>query len=124
MGKPKCNKDTVVEAVRLKKAGVTNRDIAAALGISETTFYRWVGDPKTDNQKKLSEALKKTETDYKAALLTLIYNSAVNRDWKAAAWLLERKYPQEYARTVRLPSVDDADTEDTDALFGAAGLDG
>ena len=101
MAKPKCNDKVIAEAVKLKKAGVTNRDIARALGVSETTFYRWVGDPKTDYQRKLSEALKKTETDYKKSLQTIIYNAAVQRDWKAAAWLLERKYPDEYARRER-----------------------
>lgn len=123
MGRPKCTAETIDAAIRLKKAGATNRDIAAGLCISETTFYRWVGDPKTDNQRKLSEALKKTEVDYKKSLQTIIYNAAVTRDWKAAAWLLERKYPQEFARMVRLPSQDDVETEDAGALFRAAGFD-
>lgn len=123
MGKPKCDKEAIRKAVKLKKAGVNNKDIAAALCIHESTFYRWINEPRTENQRKLGEELKKTETDYKASLQTLIYNAAVERDWKAAAWLLERKYPQEFARTVRLPSIEDADTEDTGALFRAAGFD-
>lgn len=122
MGKPKCTTEAIAEAVRLKRAGVNNRDIAMALGIHEATFYRWIGNPKTENQRKLSDALKKTEADYKSALLTIIYNSATKRDWKAAAWLLERKYPQEYAKQVRLPPQDLIETEDTDALYSEAGL--
>lgn len=122
MGKPKCTTEAIAEAVRLKRAGVNNRDIAMALGIHEATFYRWIGNPKTENQRKLSDALKKTEADYKSALLTIIYNNATKRDWKAAAWLLERKYPQEYAKQVRLPPQDLIETEDTDALYSEAGL--
>lgn len=102
---------------------MNNRDIAAALGIHESTFYRWVNAPKTESQRKLGEALKKTEADYKAHLQDLIMTAAQERDWKAAAWLLERKYPQEFARMIRQPSIDDVDTEDTDALFKSAGFD-
>lgn len=122
MPKPKCTKEAIERAVKLKKAGVNNRDIAAALCINEATFYRWLNKPKSDMQRKLGEALKKVEADYKASLLTIIYNAAVNKDWKAAAWTLERKYPQEFARMVRVPSQEDAETEDTDSLFRAAGL--
>lgn len=120
--KPKCTKETIQQAVKLKKAGVTNKDIASALCIHESTLYRWIGEPKTDEQRKLGEALKKTEADYKASLQTLIYNAAVERDWKAAAWLLERKYPQEFARQIRPPVQFEPDIEDSDAFFTEAGL--
>lgn len=84
--------------MQLKKGGATNKNIAAALGISEQSFYRWLSDPKSDNQRELRDALKKAEADYEAALLAIIAKNAQERDWKAAAWLLERKYPQTYAR--------------------------
>lgn len=87
--------------MELRKAGVNDKDIAAALGVHEDTFGRWKNRPTTENQRRLSRALEKTEADYKANLLTLIYNNAVQRDWKAAAWLLERKYPEEFSRMVK-----------------------
>lgn len=123
MPRPRCTQEAIATAVKLKKAGVNNKDIAAALCINERTFYKWLNEPKSDMQRQLGQELKKVEADYKASLLTIIYNAAVNKDWKAAAWTLERKYPQEFARMVRLPSQDDVDTEDTDALFKAAGFD-
>lgn len=98
MPKPKLNKDGIVTAVRLKKGGANNKDIAAALGIHERTFYKWINDPKSENQRQLGQELKRAEADYKNALLAIIAKSAKERDWKAAAWLLERKYPQEYSR--------------------------
>lgn len=97
MGKAKCTKEAIAIAVRLKKGGANNRDIAAALGINERTFYKWTNDPKSENQRQLGQALKKAETDYKGALLGIIAKSAQERDWKAAAWLLERKYPKEFS---------------------------
>ena len=50
------------------------------------------------NQRQLGQELKRAEADYKNALLAIIAKSAKERDWKAATWLLERKYPQEYSR--------------------------
>ena len=98
MPKHKCDEEVVIRAVKLKKGGATNVDIAKALGISESTFYRWVSTPSTESEQELSESLKKAEADYKNALQGIIAKAAQERDWKAAAWLLERKYPEEYGR--------------------------
>lgn len=97
MGRPKCTKEAVATAVKLKKSGASNKDIAAAIGIHEATFYRWINSPKTDNQRELCESLKKTEAEYKSVLVRIIMKSAQERDWKAAAWILERKYPKEFS---------------------------
>ena len=101
MPRIKCTKEAIETAVKLKKSGALDKDIAAALLVRPDTFSKWINHPKSDNQRQLSQALKKVEADYKASLLTIIYNNAVSKDWKAAAWLLERKYPQEYARQER-----------------------
>lgn len=98
MGKPRCTDEAIRRAVFLKKGGANNKDIAAALGVHERTFYKWLNEPKSDNQRQLGHELKKAEADYKNALLSIIAKNAQERDWKAAAWLLERKYPSEYAR--------------------------
>lgn len=83
----------------MKKAGVWHKDIAAYIGVSEETFSRWINHPKTANQRQLSQALKKAESERKASLLTMIYNAATSpRTWQAAAWLLERQYPDEFAK--------------------------
>lgn len=96
--KQKLDRAALNRAVQLKKGGANNKDIAAALGIHERTFYKWINDPKSENQRQLGQELKRAEADYKNALLAIIAKSAKERDWKAAAWLLERKYPQEYSR--------------------------
>ena len=61
------------------------------------TFYSY-NPPRTENQRELSEQLKKAEADYDNALLGIIAKAAQERDWKAAAWLMERRYPELYAR--------------------------
>ena len=98
MGKPKLDKQGVATAVRLKKGGANNKDIAAALCVHERTVCKWVNEPKSENQRLLGRELKKAEADYKNALLGIIAKNAKDKDWKAAAWLLERKYPAEYSR--------------------------
>ena len=63
--RPKLTQEMVDEAIALKADGLSNGDIIAALGIHESTFYRWIGDPKTKLQRALSEGLKKEESAFK-----------------------------------------------------------
>ena len=109
--KPKLSKEFVGRAVQLKKGGANNKDIAAAIGVTESTFSRWINEPKSDLQKQLQQELKKAEADYKNALLAVIAKASRERDWKAAAWLLERKYPSEYARTDRIQATVEQETK-------------
>lgn len=98
---PKLRKEDISEAQKMKRAGCLNKDIAAYIGVAEETFSRWVNHPKTENQRQLAQALKKTEADRKRDLLEKIYDAAArkgNPSWQAAAWLLERQYPEEFAQ--------------------------
>ena len=101
--RPKLTQEMVDEAIALKADGLSNGDIIAALGIHESTFYRWIGDPKNRLQRALSEGLKKEESAFKRTLLTTIRSAALARNqyWTAAAWLLERKYPDEFGKAER-----------------------
>lgn len=99
----KLTEEMVERAIALKADGLSNGDIVCALGIHESTFYRWIGQPRTKLQRELSEGLKKEESDFKRTLLTTIRSAALARNqyWTAAAWLLERKYPDEYGKADR-----------------------
>ncbi len=103
MGRPKLTQELVDEAVRMKADGLSNADIVRALGIHESTFYRWIGEPRTKLQRELSEGLKKEEAAFKRTLLTTIRSAALSRNqhWTAAAWLLERKFPDEFGKAER-----------------------
>lgn len=95
-------KADIAQAINMKRAGVYQKDIAAYLGVAEETMSRWVNHPRTENQRQLAQALKKTEAERKANLLTMIYNAATSpKTWQAAAWLLERQYPDEFAQQQR-----------------------
>ena len=103
MGRAKLTQEMVDQAVRLKADGLSNGDIICALGVHESTFYRWIGEPKNKLQRELSERLKKEESEFKRTLLTTIRAAAMARNqyWTAAAWLLERKFPDEYGKADR-----------------------
>ena len=104
MAKPKCTLELIEQAAEMKKRGLSNRDICQALCITEQTFYRWINKPANKLHRSLSESLEKAEAEYKETLLQSIMATATrekNPQWTAAAWLLERKYPDEYAQTTR-----------------------
>ncbi|WP_308615469.1 hypothetical protein [uncultured Enorma sp.] len=91
-------------AVEMKSHGLSNVDICAGLGITKGTFYRWLREDDTKLKRALKQGLKKAEAEYKETLLQSIMATATrekNPQWTAAAWLLERKYPDEYAQTTR-----------------------
>lgn len=52
---------------------------------------------------KVPKSLKKEESAFKRTLLTTIRSAALARHqyWTAAAWLLERKYPDEFGKAER-----------------------
>lgn len=99
MSKEKLHKEDIPVCVKLKKRGLNDKDIAAYLGVRRETFSQWVNHPRTENQTNLANALKKAEADAKAAMLTAIQKASMEpKTWQAAAWWLERKYPEEFAR--------------------------
>lgn len=99
MRRPKLTYKMVDEACELKGRGLTNADICRALGISETAWYNWLREPDSKVKLALVQGLKKSESAYKGALLDRIRTASEKpQHWTAAAWLLERKYPEEYGR--------------------------
>lgn len=104
MRKPKLTYKMVEQAIEMKSHGMSNADICRGLGISETAWYKWLKDPDTKVKVSLVEGIKKAEAEYKETLLQSIMATATrerNPQWTAAAWLLERKCPDEYAQTTR-----------------------
>lgn len=94
----KLTKEDIPVCVQLKESGVNNKDIAAYIGVRPETFSIWINHPKTENQTQLSNALKKAEAKAKVEMLSKIQAAGTNGNWQAAAWWLERKYPEEFGR--------------------------
>lgn len=98
----KLTEQLVAQMADLKSDGLSNKDICRAVGIHESTLYRWLSG-KGKLHRALGESLKKAEAGYKRTLLSTIRDAAMKRNgqWTAAAWLLERRYPEEFAQGAR-----------------------
>ena len=100
-GNGKLSKDVIKELTRLIRSGINNKDACAVAGVSESTLYRWLQEPRAGLEQELYESLEKAKAERKAFMLTAITTAAKNGTWQAAAWYLERQYPAEYARPDR-----------------------
>lgn len=102
MRKPKLTYQLVERAVEMKSHGLSNADICKGLGIAEQTFYRWLREDDTKLKRSLNEGLKRAEAGYKETLLQKIESASDKpQHWTAAAWILERKYPDEFGKAER-----------------------
>lgn len=80
-------------------AGNTKKTTCMAVGITETTFYRWMeagASPEgTKMEREFCESVNKACATLKTVLVSKIMNS---QKWQAQAWLLERMFYKEYGR--------------------------
>lgn len=88
--------EITAKIIELISTGVTYRQAALAAGIGKSTLARW----KSEDQE-FRAALKKAEAQAHARAVKCISDSW-QKNWQAAAWWLERRYPQRYAK----PSAD------------------
>ena len=84
----------VEKIVQALKLGATRRLACAYAGISEETFSQYM------HKVEFSEAVKEAEGFGSIQWLAKIEKAANDGSWQAAAWKLERLYPNEYGRTV------------------------
>ena len=95
MARSKRTPETAERIIRALRLGATHRLAAAAGGINVATFYRWL-----DADRAFRDAVKEAEGAAALAALAAIERAAQAGTWQAAAWLLERRYPEEYGRRV------------------------
>ncbi|MEM2508966.1 MAG: transposase [Candidatus Thermoplasmatota archaeon] len=90
-----------VEEALLKmiEQGLTVKRACNALGISEKTFYSWIERGKTGKGKyaEFLDKVKKAEAKFIADAVEKI-KEAGQKNWQALAWLLERKFPEEFGK--------------------------
>lgn len=124
MPKPKLTKELEQEIIQLAASGATNADICDYIGVNESTFYRWLKNPKTEAEHKLCNDIKKAYTKRKLWHLRKIQQASENGAWQASAWYLERRYPREYAKPeVQLRvdmKPDQVQSASNDSLLGLA----
>lgn len=94
----------IVEAIR---QGMPYKLAASAGGVSYNTFVRWRNEGTNPNApthlRKFSEQVREAEAEATQRLFALI-EAAAPKNWKAAAWMLERRYPDLFGKDVKPPS--------------------
>ena len=100
----KLNAEVQSQIVAALRAGNYQEVAAAYAGISEATFYAWLERGRKEPQSIYSEFLEAVERAKAAAEvrdIALIDKAAQDGSWQAAAWKLERKYPNRWGRVSR-----------------------
>lgn len=97
MGRPtKYTDELVAKLCQAIELGATYELACNYAGITFETFRQW-------REKKPEFAARVHEAEGKATVkwLAKIEQAATDGAWQAAAWKLERRYPQQYGRTVQ-----------------------
>lgn len=85
-------KDKIVQAVGV---GATRTLACDYAGIDLDTLARWI-----KRDAELAERIKRAEGKAAIGWLAVI-EKAATKQWQAAAWKLERRYPHDYGRTIQ-----------------------
>lgn len=89
--------ERVVEALRL---GASREGAAACASVAPSTLYDWIRRGKAGEAPYAGFWLR-IETEQRAwevGALRRVHEAAEKGTWQAAAWLLERRLPQHYAK--------------------------
>lgn len=104
MGRPTLlTEDRADRIVKMIRNGAYQHIAAAANGVHEATFYRWMAEGAKEDAAPLYREFREAVEEAKAAAevgALLQIRAAAADDWKAAAWFLERTRPDRYSRRV------------------------
>jgi transposase len=105
MGRPtKLTPEVQERIITALRAGNYQETAANYAGISAKTFYEWMQRGKDEPEsiyRDFREAVEKAKSDAEVRDLYLIDQAAQSGSWQAAAWKLERKFPQKWGRVNR-----------------------
>ena len=89
------------EFVDLVKSGNYIETACVMVGIGRSTYYDWIKKAndsiESNRYTKFRDNVRKAQAWAEARDIFIISRHAEN-NWRAAAWLLERKYPQRWGR--------------------------
>jgi len=91
-------RDKILLAIR---AGSYVETAAAYAGIGKSTLHEWLkrgANEKAGDFRDFSLAVEQAIAQADVRDITIIANAAQKGIWQAAAWRLERKHPQQWAR--------------------------
>ena len=109
IGRPSKLTPKLIESISESIAsGMPFNHAAVAAGVSERAFHTYQRQGKEDEEAGVDsiflqflQAMKKAEAQAIQKNLDIITKASVDH-WQAAAWILERRHPQEFGRRTRL----------------------
>ena len=109
MGRPTRLNDALQEKIcQFLRAGNYFSVACSCSGISPNVGNEWLGRgrgvgirPKTDLYAAFAQAIEKATDEAQAQAVMLIRKAAIEGQWTAAAWFLERKFHDQWARRDR-----------------------
>jgi len=90
--------EMLIEALQ---AGAYRKDACRAAGIHYNTLLAWEKKGESESSGEFVEfldALRMAEAEAVITNIDVITRAAQDGDWRAAAWFLEHKYPDRWAR--------------------------
>ena len=117
-GRPtKLTTELTEEIAKYLRAGNYIETTAALVGINRDSIYEWLKRGAAEQERLLknprarirkreqifvefSDTVKKAQAQSEAMLVGLV-GKAAEKNWTAAAWRLERKFPDKWGRTER-----------------------
>lgn len=94
--------------VRMLEKGAYLTHAAAAVGVDRRTVYRWLEQGATDQaarrdtiEARFADGVARARARGCVAMVEVI-NRAADRDWRAAAWMLERTEPGMFGQRVEI----------------------
>ena len=92
--------NAMVEAI---EAGNYASTAAESVGIGRSTHYEWMskGEEGIEPYAGYTDAIKKAEANAQMQALSVVKNAMAD-NWQAAAWYLERKFPELFGRRDKL----------------------
>jgi len=80
--------------------GASIEDACLNCGIHKTSYYKWIKKGKKDSEgvyHDFMQHMEKAQAKNKMFHINNI-NKHAEKSWQASAWMLERRYPEEFSR--------------------------
>jgi len=95
------DEQVTAKLARLLESGVAIEAAAARVGVARRTIYNWLERANEVDAPavyvEFAERIQRSRDACEADLVSRVAREA-KEDWRAAAWLLERLYPDRFAR--------------------------
>lgn len=106
---PRLNDPRMVHLLAVLETGATTRTACAVSGIAERSLYRWLSQGETENTEgregspvwHIWQAVTLARLVPEVQALETIHAASERGGWRAAAWFLERRYPERWGRNAK-----------------------